>query len=74
MLIFPELPAKFKENQLNCFPLKQVGSVTNQPRRWGLDFSAMGGKRQRHGRALIGAGVTADARAKSRHRRAELLF
>ena len=27
-------------------------------------FSAVGGKKQRHGSALIGAGVTVDARAK----------
>jgi len=33
-------------------------------RAGGLDFSAIGGKRQRHGSALIGAGVTVDARAK----------
>jgi hypothetical protein len=28
-----------------------------------LDFSAIGGKKQRHGSALIGAGVTVEARA-----------
>ena len=33
----------------------------------GLDFSTIGGKRQSHVRALIGAGVAVDARAKSRH-------
>ncbi len=30
-------------------------------RAGGLDFSAIGGKKQRHGSALIGAGVTACA-------------
>jgi hypothetical protein len=30
----------------------------------GLDFSAIGGKIQRHGSALIGAGAIVDARAK----------
>ncbi len=30
-------------------------------RAGGLDFSAIGGKKQRHGSALIGAGVTVDA-------------
>ncbi len=30
----------------------------------GLDFSAIGGEKQRHGSALTGAGVTVEARAK----------
>jgi len=54
---------------ISLFEIPQV-FIPGSPatcRARGLDFSALGGKRQRHSSALIGAGVTVDVRAKSRH-------
>jgi len=47
-------------------PQSPIAPESPIPRRAAcLDFSTMGGKRQRHGRALIGAGVAVDACATS---------
>ena len=57
------LVSRQAEDSVCYFGLRSIESPTTRG-AGGLDFSAIGGKKQRHGSALIGAGGTVDSRAK----------